>query len=110
VDITERKQLELQLHQVNMLLQEQAIRDPLTGLHNRRYLDETLPRELQRAERAGQPVGIIMLDIDHFKRFNDTYGHDAGDTVLRAVGTFLKLTFRPCSDRLVIFAKPPQTA
>jgi PAS domain S-box-containing protein len=90
VDITERKQLEHQLHQANMLLQEQAIRDPLTGLHNRRYLDETLPRELQRAERAGQPVGIIMLDIDHFKRINDTYGHDAGDTVLREVGAFLK--------------------
>jgi diguanylate cyclase (GGDEF)-like protein len=90
IDITERKQLEHQLDQANMLLQEQAIRDPLTGLHNRRYLDETLPRELQRAERAGQPVGIIMLDIDHFKRFNDTYGHDAGDTVLRAVGAFLK--------------------
>jgi diguanylate cyclase (GGDEF)-like protein/PAS domain S-box-containing protein len=90
VDITERKQLEHQLHQANMLLQEQAIRDPLTGLHNRRYLDETLPRELQRAERQGQPVGIIMLDIDHFKRFNDTYGHDAGDTVLRAVGAFLQ--------------------
>jgi diguanylate cyclase (GGDEF)-like protein/PAS domain S-box-containing protein len=90
VDITERKQLEHQLHQANMLLQEQAIRDPLTGLHNRRYLDETLPRELQRAERAGQPVGIIMLDIDHFKWFNDTYGHDAGDTVLRAVGAFLQ--------------------
>ncbi|MFP4437130.1 MAG: PAS domain S-box protein [Chloroflexaceae bacterium] len=71
-------------------LQQQAIRDALTGLYNRRYLDETLPRELHRAERDGQPVGIIMLDIDHFKRFNDTYGHDAGDTVLRAVGTFLQ--------------------
>jgi diguanylate cyclase (GGDEF)-like protein/PAS domain S-box-containing protein len=94
VDITERKQLEHQLHQVNMLLQEQAIRDPLTGLHNRRYLDETLPRELQRAERHSQPIGIIMLDVDHFKRFNDTYGHDAGDTLLRAVGAFLQHTTR----------------
>jgi diguanylate cyclase (GGDEF)-like protein len=73
-----------------MLLKQQAIRDGLTGLHNRRYLDETLPRELQRAERQKQPVGIIMLDIDHFKRFNDTYGHDAGDTLLRAVGAVLQ--------------------
>jgi diguanylate cyclase (GGDEF)-like protein len=71
-------------------LQQQAIRDGLTGLFNRRYLDETLPREVQRAEREGQSVGVIMLDIDHFKRFNDTYGHDAGDVLLRAVGVFLK--------------------
>jgi diguanylate cyclase (GGDEF)-like protein/PAS domain S-box-containing protein len=89
-DITERKQLEERLHQANRLLQEQAIRDPLTGLHNRRYLDETLPRELQRAERRNQPIGIIMLDVDRFKRINDTYGHDAGDTLLRAVGAFLR--------------------
>jgi diguanylate cyclase (GGDEF)-like protein len=73
-----------------VLLQQQAIHDPLTGLYNRRYLDETMPRELHRAERTGQPVGVIMLDVDHFKRFNDTYGHDAGDTLLRAVGTFLQ--------------------
>ncbi len=90
VDITARKQLEQQLHQANVLLQEQAIRDPLTGLYNRRYLDEALPRELQRAERRKQPIGVIMIDVDHFKRFNDTYGHAAGDTLLRAVGTFLK--------------------
>jgi len=90
VDITERKQLEHQLHQANRLLQEQAIRDALTGLHNRRYLDEALPRELQRAERQKQSVGIIMLDIDYFKPFNDTYGHDAGDTLLRAMGAILQ--------------------
>jgi diguanylate cyclase (GGDEF)-like protein/PAS domain S-box-containing protein len=89
-DITARKEAELQLQHLNALLQQQVIRDPLTGLHNRRYLDETLPRELQRAERQGQPVGCIMLDIDYFKPFNDTYGHDAGDTVLRAVSTFLQ--------------------
>jgi diguanylate cyclase (GGDEF)-like protein/PAS domain S-box-containing protein len=90
VDITERKQLEHQLHQANVLLQEQAIRDPLTGLHNRRYLDEALPHELHRAGRYKQSIGIIMLDIDHFKRLNDTYGHDAGDRLLRAVGVFLQ--------------------
>jgi diguanylate cyclase (GGDEF)-like protein/PAS domain S-box-containing protein len=82
-DITARKQMELALH-------ERAIRDGLTGLYNRRYLDEMLPRELHRAASYRQPVGLIMLDIDHFKRCNDTYGHDAGDTLLRAVSTFLQ--------------------
>ncbi len=88
-DITARKQLELQLQQANAYLHEQAIRDPLTSLFNRRYLDETLKRELQRALRQGYPVGIVMFDIDHFKRFNDTYGHDAGDMLLRRLGGFL---------------------
>jgi diguanylate cyclase (GGDEF)-like protein/PAS domain S-box-containing protein len=71
-------------------LQQQAIRDPLTGLFNRRYLDETLERELQRAERHQHPISIIMIDIDHFKRFNDIYGHHAGDLLLQAVGQFLR--------------------
>jgi len=70
-------------------LRQQSIRDPLTGLFNRRYLDETLRREILRATRAGSTLGVIMLDIDHFKRFNDTYGHEAGDTVLAALGKFL---------------------
>jgi diguanylate cyclase (GGDEF)-like protein/PAS domain S-box-containing protein len=61
---------------------EQAFRDPLTGLFNRRYLMETLPREIRRAQRRGAPLTIAMIDIDHFKRFNDVYGHDAGDLVL----------------------------
>lgn len=75
-------------------LQQQATQDSLTGLYNRRYLDETLPRELQRARRHGYPVCLVMLDIDHFKYFNDTYGHDAGDTLLRAVGSFLRQNTR----------------
>jgi diguanylate cyclase (GGDEF)-like protein/PAS domain S-box-containing protein len=70
-------------------LRQQAIRDPLTGLFNRRYLEETLEREVQRAKRNHQPVGIIMIDIDFFKRINDNYGHKAGDTVLRELGGFL---------------------
>jgi GAF domain-containing protein len=61
---------------------EQAMRDQLTGLFNRHYLVETLPREIQRAQRNGAPLTIAMLDIDHFKMFNDTQGHDAGDFVL----------------------------
>jgi diguanylate cyclase (GGDEF)-like protein/PAS domain S-box-containing protein len=72
------------------LLQQQALQDGLTGLYNRRYLDETLPREIQRAHRAEKPLGLIMLDIDHFKRFNDNYGHDAGDVLLREVGSYLQ--------------------
>ncbi len=70
-------------------LRSQSIRDPLTGLYNRRYLEETLDREIRRAVRAEQSLGILMLDLDHFKKFNDTYGHDAGDTVLRETATFL---------------------
>jgi diguanylate cyclase (GGDEF)-like protein/PAS domain S-box-containing protein len=68
--------------QLRESLAEQAFRDPLTGLFNRRYLMETLPREIRRAQRRGSPLTIAMLDIDHFKRFNDVYGHDAGDLVL----------------------------
>jgi diguanylate cyclase (GGDEF)-like protein/PAS domain S-box-containing protein len=75
-------------------LQQQAIRDGLTGLYNRRYLDATLPRELQRVVRQQQAIGVIMLDIDHFKHFNDSYGHDAGDALLRAVGAFLSANTR----------------
>jgi diguanylate cyclase (GGDEF)-like protein/PAS domain S-box-containing protein len=94
VNITRRKEAEAALKQANAQLTQQVIHDPLTGLYNRRYLDETLPRELQRATRHGSSVGIIMLDIDHFKRFNDTYGHDGGDVLLRAVGTFLQTNIR----------------
>jgi diguanylate cyclase (GGDEF)-like protein len=70
-------------------LQHQAIRDPLTGLFNRRYFQETLKRELHRASRAKLPLSLVILDIDHFKRFNDTYGHDAGDAALKAVSEIL---------------------
>lgn len=75
-------------------LRGQSIRDPLTGLFNRRYLDETFEREIRRAERYGRPVTVLMLDVDHFKRFNDTYGHDAGDAVLMALGRLLQEHFR----------------
>lgn len=81
----------LKLHEA---LQQQSIRDPLTGLFNRRYLEESLEREVSRAERKEQSLGIIMLDVDHFKRFNDTFGHDAGDTLLRELGLFLKKNIR----------------
>ena len=70
-------------------LRAQSIRDPLTGLFNRRYMEETLERELRRAERDRHPVGILVLDVDHFKRVNDTFGHDGGDAVLAGLGTLL---------------------
>lgn len=75
-------------------LQNQSIRDPLTGLFNRRYLEESLERELHRCDRAQQSLGIIMLDVDHFKSFNDTFGHSAGDAVLRELGQFLQSHIR----------------
>jgi diguanylate cyclase (GGDEF)-like protein/PAS domain S-box-containing protein len=75
-------------------LRAQSIKDPLTGLYNRRYLEEMLEREIRRAVRAEQPLGLLMLDLDHFKKFNDTYGHDAGDMVLRESGNFLVKSVR----------------
>jgi diguanylate cyclase (GGDEF)-like protein len=75
-------------------LHSQAIRDPLTGLFNRRYMEETLERELRRAERRRAPLGIILFDLDHFKKFNDTFGHAAGDVVLREIGAFLQTRVR----------------
>ncbi|NTU78765.1 MAG: diguanylate cyclase [Chloroflexales bacterium] len=94
--LTFAKQAALGLANVRLraVLQEQAARDPLTGLFNRRYLEETLVRELHRASRASYPVGVIMLDVDHFKRINDTYGHEAGDTVLRVIGQQLSASVR----------------
>jgi diguanylate cyclase (GGDEF)-like protein/PAS domain S-box-containing protein len=71
-------------------LQHQSIRDPHTGLFNRRYLEEILEREIRRAQRGGSPLSLILFDIDHFKRFNDTFGHEAGDLVLREVGALLR--------------------
>ncbi len=75
-------------------LRLQAIRDPLTGLYNRRYLEETLDREFHRVQRKGAPLGIMMLDLDHFKQFNDSFGHEAGDALLNAVGHYLKTHVR----------------
>ncbi len=75
-------------------LRLQSIRDPLTGLLNRRYLEESLPRELGLARREEQSLAVLMIDVDHFKRFNDTYGHDTGDQALRMVGGLFASQFR----------------
>ncbi|QQE64589.1 hypothetical protein GFS31_12700 [Leptolyngbya sp. BL0902] len=89
---TVAEQLSLAIANLNLreTLQHQSIRDPLTGLFNRRYLEESLQQEIQRAQRHNHPIGIIMLDIDYFKAVNDTYGHDAGDLALQAVGKILR--------------------
>lgn len=75
-------------------LRSQAIRDPLTGLFNRRYMEETLERELRRANRHSTSVGVILFDIDRMKPINDGFGHDAGDVLLRALGEQMLRTFR----------------
>lgn len=75
-------------------LRQQAIQDPLTGLPNRRYLAEMMPREIARANRQGLPIALMMVDLDHFKAVNDTLGHAAGDQVLRAVGGLLRAMTR----------------
>jgi diguanylate cyclase (GGDEF)-like protein len=75
-------------------LEEQAIRDPLTGLYNRRYLLDFLDRELTRARRAGMSLAVIMMDLDRFKQVNDTFGHDAGDCVLMEMAKLLKKSVR----------------
>jgi diguanylate cyclase (GGDEF)-like protein len=75
-------------------LREQSIRDPLTKLFNRRYMEEALALETARAKRGRTPLSIIMCDIDHFKRFNDSHGHEAGDRLLAAVAALLQSQFR----------------
>ena len=70
-------------------LSAQAVRDSLTGLYNRRYMEQALEREVLRASRNGRTVGVLMLDLDHFKNFNDAHGHEAGDMLLRVLGDFL---------------------
>jgi diguanylate cyclase (GGDEF)-like protein/PAS domain S-box-containing protein len=75
-------------------LRDQSIRDSLTGLFNRRFMQESLEREIMRARRKNHPLSLLFLDIDHFKRFNDTFGHDAGDSVLQSVAELLHNFFR----------------
>ncbi len=73
---------------LHVSLKEQSIRDHLTGLFNRRYLEESLEREVHQATRTGAPIGVTMLDVDHFKNFNDTFGHATGDEILRILGHY----------------------
>lgn len=77
------------VHALQSQLSEQANRDPLTGLYNRRYLTATMERELQRCQREGRPLSLLLIDLDHFKGINDTYGHNAGDETLKALARLL---------------------
>jgi len=88
-ELMEKIEAEEKLLKLQKELEEQAIRDSLTGLYNRRFLDETLSRELSRAERDKYSVSVVMLDLDHFKNFNDSYGHDVGDLMLKQLGKML---------------------
>lgn len=90
MDVSERTRAEREVQALQERLREQAIHDALTGLYNRRFLEESLLRELVAAGRHGHPVSVIMGDLDHFKAVNDRHGHLAGDAVLRAFGALLK--------------------
>lgn len=94
-DLTERKRQEERLRRANELLARQSTTDGLTGVGNRRLFDQLLQTEWQRATRAGRPLALLMVDIDHFKQYNDCYGHVSGDDCLRRVATLL----RSCAGR-----------
>ncbi|MFM1843518.1 MAG: phytochrome-like protein cph2 [Cyanobacteriota bacterium] len=93
---TVAEQVALAISNLNLreTLQYQSIRDPLTGLYNRRYLEEVLSQEIARAQRKQHEIGVVMIDVDHFKRFNDTYSHEVGDYVLQTIATLLKNSVR----------------
>jgi diguanylate cyclase (GGDEF)-like protein/PAS domain S-box-containing protein len=107
-DITERKRMEdalllaneelnqrmAEIEKLQFILQEQAIHDQLTGLFNRRYMEEALTREYARAMRSKAPLSIVMIDLDGLKKFNDTYGHDVGDQAIKIFADQLKLITR----------------
>lgn len=89
LDISKRRQAERRAEGLHALLREQSLRDALTGLYNRRYLDVALEEECSRAQRDGDPFSVVMCDLDHFKLVNDRYGHQAGDDVLAIVAALI---------------------
>jgi diguanylate cyclase (GGDEF)-like protein len=100
VTVAEQFALALANLRLRATLHGQSIRDPLSGLFNRRYMEETLERELSRAGREHRSLSLVLLDIDQFKRFNDTFGHEAGDAVITSLGGLLRGMLRagdvPC--------------
>jgi diguanylate cyclase (GGDEF)-like protein/PAS domain S-box-containing protein len=94
ISVSSHIALSLASLQLRETLREQSILDPLTRLFNRRFLEESLERELQIASRKKQAVAVLFLDLDHFKRFNDTFGHDAGDMVLQSLADLFRTFFR----------------
>jgi diguanylate cyclase (GGDEF)-like protein/PAS domain S-box-containing protein len=93
-DVSERKNTERQRDELLQRVEAMARTDELTGLANRRAWDDELRREIERARRAGYPIHVAMVDLDHFKVYNDTYGHAAGDALLREIGTEWRLIAR----------------
>lgn len=92
--IEEKEALETELRAANQKLAEQATTDVLTGLANKRAFEVALNRDLARADRQGQSLSLVVIDVDHFKKFNDTWGHSTGDEVLRGVGALLRRLVR----------------
>jgi PAS domain S-box-containing protein len=90
LDITERTRVEAEVQRLQERLRDESTHDSLTGLYNRRFLEDSFARELALAERSGRPLSVIMGDLDHFKVVNDRHGHLAGDEVLRALSTLMK--------------------
>jgi len=93
--VAERAAITLSSLRMRQALRDAAIRDPLTGLFNRRYMEETFSRELARCSRKDAPLAILLIDIDNFKSFNDLHGHDVGDLVLKQAGLLMKSVVRP---------------
>lgn len=89
-EVSKRLSAERDMAKENQQLRTQSVRDPLTGLYNRHYLEASIAREESRSRRSGEPLGMMMIDIDHFKHCNDTFGHAAGDAVLGAVSHYMK--------------------
>lgn len=100
VDITARREAEQKLASANQVLQQYAQRDHLTGLYNRRYMDECLMNEINQAVEDGFPLSVCLADIDYFKRYNDNYGHQSGDNCLRAVANALVSSRRRPEDNV----------
>jgi diguanylate cyclase (GGDEF)-like protein len=92
--LAEQAALALANLKLREVLRTQSVRDPLTNLYNRRYMEESLDRELSRAVRKNSPLSLMLIDVDYFKRFNDTFGHEAGDMVLRSLGSLLQTQLR----------------
>jgi diguanylate cyclase (GGDEF)-like protein/PAS domain S-box-containing protein len=97
-DVSARMEVEQRLEEANRLLRGQAMQDPLTALANRRRVDEALGTEFRRSQRLQLPLGILMVDIDRFKAFNDTHGHPAGDICIRAVADAIRTVLRRPAD------------
>src|SRR5687768_16460014 len=95
ISVSEHIALALANLKLREKLEMQAIRDPLTGLFNRRYMEESFEREVARAARSYGHVAAVMIDLDHFKRYNDTFGHAGADAALRETSNVIRANLRP---------------